>query len=519
MAMKEGLIGRKVGMTQVFGDDGNMIPVTVVQLGPCTVVSVRTKATHGYDALQLGFEAKKKNVTKPMAGVYKKAGLPGPLTMLREMRMQKTEAVAPYTVGQTLTADIFSPGEFVDVVGVTKGKGFQGGVKRHGWSGGDATHGSMFHRAPGLHRRLVRPLPRVARPSAARAHGRGPPDRPQPAGGARAPRAEPHPAAGRGTRRPGRLRDGAEEREADQGAAAEGAGGKVACRAFPFSTRRASPPAPSSSPPRSSAVRSGCRCSIRRWCASWPTGARARTRPSGAARCAGAAASPGARRVPGARVRAPSAPPSGRAAAGRSDRARGSTTRSLPTEMRRVALRSALAGKVAASELAVVERMTLGDVKTKTLVASLKGLGAAGVPTLLVLAERSADVERAARNIPWLQVTTAGPHLGVPAGPSRARRSWSGRRWSPCRRRSGNERPPLRAVPAAHDREEHAAEGRAEQRDVRGGEGRQQGRDPPGGGAGLQRQGGRRAHRPPSRASGSGWAASRASAPTGRRPS
>ena len=70
MAMKEGLIGRKVGMTQVFGDDGNMIPVTVIQLGPCTVISVRTQATHGYDALQLGFEAKKKNATKAMAGVY-----------------------------------------------------------------------------------------------------------------------------------------------------------------------------------------------------------------------------------------------------------------------------------------------------------------------------------------------------------------------------------------------------------------------------------------------------------------
>ena len=149
MAMKEGLIGRKVGMTQVFGDDGNMIPVTVIQLGPCTVISVRTQATHGYDALQLGFEAKKKNATKAMAGVYKKAGLAGPMKMLREIRLQKTEAVAPYTVGQTLTADIFAPGEFVDVVGVTKGKGFQGGVKRHGWSGGDATHGSMFHRAPG----------------------------------------------------------------------------------------------------------------------------------------------------------------------------------------------------------------------------------------------------------------------------------------------------------------------------------------------------------------------------------
>jgi large subunit ribosomal protein L3 len=149
MAMKEGLIGRKVGMTQVFGDDGNMIPVTVVQLGPCTVVEVRSKATHGYDALQLGFEPKKKNVTKAMAGVYKKAGVATPMRVLREIRLQKSEALVPYSVGQSLTAEIFSPGELVDVVGVTKGKGFQGGVKRHGWAGGDATHGSMFHRAPG----------------------------------------------------------------------------------------------------------------------------------------------------------------------------------------------------------------------------------------------------------------------------------------------------------------------------------------------------------------------------------
>ena len=149
MAMKEGLIGRKVGMTQVFGDDGNMIPVTVVQLGPCTVVEVRSKATHGYDALQLGFEPKKKNVTKAMSGVYKKAGVATPMRVLREIRLQKSEALAPYSMGQSLTAEIFSPGELVDVVGVTKGKGFQGGVKRHGWAGGDATHGSMFHRAPG----------------------------------------------------------------------------------------------------------------------------------------------------------------------------------------------------------------------------------------------------------------------------------------------------------------------------------------------------------------------------------
>jgi large subunit ribosomal protein L3 len=149
MAMKEGLIGRKKGMTQVFGDDGSLIPVTVVEAGPCTVVGLRTRPTHGYDALQLGFETRKKNVTKAMAGVYKKAGVPSPMRVLREIRLQKTEAVSAYQVGQTLTVDLFSPGELVDVVADTKGKGFQGGVKRHGWSGGDATHGSMFHRAPG----------------------------------------------------------------------------------------------------------------------------------------------------------------------------------------------------------------------------------------------------------------------------------------------------------------------------------------------------------------------------------
>jgi large subunit ribosomal protein L3 len=150
MAMREGLIGRKKGMTQVFGDDGNRIPVTVVEAGPCTVVGLRTKASHGYDALQLGFQpAKKKHMNKPTAGHYKKAGVATAMRVLREIRLQKTENVAAYQVGQSLTVELFSPGELVDVVGVTKGKGFQGGVKRHGWYGGDATHGSMFHRAPG----------------------------------------------------------------------------------------------------------------------------------------------------------------------------------------------------------------------------------------------------------------------------------------------------------------------------------------------------------------------------------
>jgi len=137
-------------MTQVFGDDGSHIPVTVIQAGPCTVTAVRTKATDGYDALQLGFEAKKKNITKPMAGYFKKIGV-GAVAVVREIRLDKAaaEKLDSYTVGQSIAADIFSPGEIVDVVGVSKGKGFQGGMKRHHWRGGDATHGSMFHRAPG----------------------------------------------------------------------------------------------------------------------------------------------------------------------------------------------------------------------------------------------------------------------------------------------------------------------------------------------------------------------------------
>jgi large subunit ribosomal protein L3 len=148
MARKEGLIGRKVGMTQVFGDDGSHTPVTVIQAGPCTVLGLRTRESHGYDALQIGFEAQRKNVTRPMGGVFKKLNV-NPLRVVREIRLEKPEQVQSYQVGQALTAEIFAAGELVDVIGVTKGKGFQGGVKRHGWFGGDATHGSMFHRAPG----------------------------------------------------------------------------------------------------------------------------------------------------------------------------------------------------------------------------------------------------------------------------------------------------------------------------------------------------------------------------------
>jgi large subunit ribosomal protein L3 len=148
MAKKEGLIGRKAGMTQVFSDDGNMVPVTIVEAGPCSVLAIRKKDTDGYDALQLGFSARTKKLNKPQAGVFNKLNLT-PMSTIRELRLEKTERLEGYQVGQSLTVEMFTPGELVDVVGVTKGKGFQGGVKRHGWFGGDETHGSMHHRAPG----------------------------------------------------------------------------------------------------------------------------------------------------------------------------------------------------------------------------------------------------------------------------------------------------------------------------------------------------------------------------------
>jgi len=144
-ALTPGLVGRKRGMTQVFAPNGDAVPVTVLEAGPCTVVQIKTQATDGYEALQLGFEPKRRHVTKPMAGHFQKAHVE-PLRVLREVRLEST---AGYQVGQRLTVDLFKPGDLVDVTGVTKGRGFQGGVKRHGWYGGDATHGSMFHRAPG----------------------------------------------------------------------------------------------------------------------------------------------------------------------------------------------------------------------------------------------------------------------------------------------------------------------------------------------------------------------------------
>ena len=145
--MINGILGRKIGMTQVFEADGTVVPVTVVEAGPCLVVQRKTKDHDGYDAVQLGLVGKvsPRRLTKAARGHFEKAGVP-PAKTLGEVRCDAADAVAP---GDKVLCDIFSEKETVDVVGVSKGKGFQGVVKRHHFAGGVATHGSMFHRAPG----------------------------------------------------------------------------------------------------------------------------------------------------------------------------------------------------------------------------------------------------------------------------------------------------------------------------------------------------------------------------------
>src|SRR5262245_6158720 len=143
----QGIIGKKVGMTQVYAEDGRAVPVTVIEAGPCVVVQRKSKDKDGYSAVQLGLVSgrKVKRVTKPMQGHFDKAGLP-PCRVLREVRVGESAEVK---VGDKISVEIFAAGDAVDVVGVSKGKGFQGVVKRHHFRGGAATHGSMFHRAPG----------------------------------------------------------------------------------------------------------------------------------------------------------------------------------------------------------------------------------------------------------------------------------------------------------------------------------------------------------------------------------
>jgi large subunit ribosomal protein L3 len=143
----EGILGKKLGMTQIFTANGDTVPVTVVEAGPCVVVTRRTAGKDGYEAVQLGLvEARPpRKVSKPRAGQFAKAGVT-PMRRTAEFALDQDEDLNP---GDQVKVSIFAEQEWVDVVGTSKGKGFQGVVKRHGFRGGRATHGSMFHRAPG----------------------------------------------------------------------------------------------------------------------------------------------------------------------------------------------------------------------------------------------------------------------------------------------------------------------------------------------------------------------------------
>lgn len=144
--MNKGLIGKKLGMTQIFDEQGKVIPVTVIEAGPCVVAQVKTVETDGYNAIQLGFgDVKESKINKPEKGHFAKSKLT-PKKHLREFRLDSVENI---NVGDELKADTFTAGDQLDIQGTSKGKGFQGVIKRHGQSRGPMGHGSMYHRRPG----------------------------------------------------------------------------------------------------------------------------------------------------------------------------------------------------------------------------------------------------------------------------------------------------------------------------------------------------------------------------------
>jgi len=144
--MKKAILATKVGMTQIFNDDGQLIPVTVLQAGPCTVTQVKTEENDGYAAVQVGFgEIREKLVNKPEKGHFAKAGVDAK-RFVKEFRF---ENAAEYAVGQEIKADIFAAGDHIDATAISKGKGYQGAIKRHGQSRGPMSHGSKYHRHAG----------------------------------------------------------------------------------------------------------------------------------------------------------------------------------------------------------------------------------------------------------------------------------------------------------------------------------------------------------------------------------
>ena len=141
----KGILARKIGMTQIFTEAGEVVPVTVVEAGPVVVTQVKTIENDGYNAVQVGFvDAKEKSLNKPQKGHLAAAN-----TLKKHLKEFRVESVDAYTVGQEIKADVFAAGEMIDVTGISKGKGFQGPIKRHGQSRGPESHGSRYHRRPG----------------------------------------------------------------------------------------------------------------------------------------------------------------------------------------------------------------------------------------------------------------------------------------------------------------------------------------------------------------------------------
>ena len=141
----KGKLGKKIGMTQIFTEHGEVIPVTVVEAGPVVVTQIKTTENDGYTAIQVGFQdAKEKSLNKPQKGHLAAAN-----TLKKHLKEFRVDSVEEYTVGQEIKADLFAAGELIDVTGISKGKGFQGPIKRHGQSRGPETHGSRYHRRPG----------------------------------------------------------------------------------------------------------------------------------------------------------------------------------------------------------------------------------------------------------------------------------------------------------------------------------------------------------------------------------
>ncbi len=144
--MKKAILGTKLGMLQIFDDAGRVVPVTVIQAGPCVVTQKKTKENDGYEAIQVGFvPAKDKHLSKPQKGHFAKQGV----SAMRHLKEFRLEDIASYELGQEIKADIFAAGDVVDVTGTSKGKGFQGSIKRHGFSRGPMAHGSKYHRRNG----------------------------------------------------------------------------------------------------------------------------------------------------------------------------------------------------------------------------------------------------------------------------------------------------------------------------------------------------------------------------------